>query len=425
MMESEPDLVLTLAESFNLPAEGEDVFRNFVFPVEITQTRYVRAVEFRPGNPSVVHHAWMTVEKGDSCRRLDQAHPEAPGFPGMSMGYSAPPDGHALGWTPGKLPNQSPPKMAWKFEPGTDLVLQLHLMPSGKPETIAPKIGLYFTDEAPTLHPYGFQLSAFEIDIPAGDADYLVERHFTLPVNASLLSLYPHAHYLGKTIQLHATLPGGRRQTILDIPDWDFNWQDLYTLKTPYDLPAGTQLHMKFRYDNSADNPRNPNLPPKRVRYGDRSSDEMGNLWLQLLAKNPQDRARLEEAALQNTVQATPNFRDHYALGNLFQGQGRHEKAVTQYRLALALHPNHPLLHHNLAGSLAASNQLEAAIAAMKESIRLDPNYANSHLNLANFYAMKNEFRAAWEAYRDCLRIEPANEVARRNFEILNRQFSK
>ncbi len=419
-----PDLILELPKSFTLSAQGEDIFRNFVLPIPITQTRFVSAVEFQSDRSSVIHHAWMTVDKTDSCRQRDEQHSDQIGFPGMDMGYSSPPGGHALGWTPGKLPHQVPPEMAFALEPGDDLVLQLHMLPSGKPEIIQPKVALYFSEQAPSLFPYGLQLTPAHLEIPANDPDYLVERSIVLPVETQLLSIYPHAHYVCKEMHITATFPNEKKITLLNIPDWDFFWQDLYTLQTPITLPARTLLEMRYTYDNSQKNPRNPNSPPQTIREGDRSVDEMGNLWLQLLPTDHRQRDVLEEAVLKNAIQARASFRDLYQLGNLKQKQGKHELAVEVYQAAIKLKPDHPLLHHNQAGSLAALSRVDEAITRMRESIRLDPKSVSAHLNMGHFHVMKKDYASALRSYQRTLELDPSHPVARQNFDKISEALS-
>ncbi|GAG43895.1 unnamed protein product, partial [marine sediment metagenome] len=140
----EPDLVVTMPEPYLLQAEGVDVFRNFVLPVPISKTHYVKAVEFRPGNPRVVHHLTMQVDPTPTSQRLDEKDAE-PGYPGMLYSRNVRvPDGQLLGWTPGKLPHPAGDEMAWRIQPGTDLVLQLHMLPGGKPEPVQVSVGFFF-----------------------------------------------------------------------------------------------------------------------------------------------------------------------------------------------------------------------------------------------------------------------------------------
>ena len=281
-----PDLVLTAPPGFVLDRDGGDRFHNFVLPVPVSETRYVRAIEILPGAPRLVHHANVLVDRSGWARARDAADP-AVGFSGMDVEIVSDrfePDSHFLFWKPGSPPVPEPDDMAWRLDRGADLVLNMHLQPSGRRQDVRPSIGLYFTDRAPTRQPMLLQLEHDgALDIPAGDAAFTVTDELTLPVDVQLLAVYPHAHYVGHEVQGTARLPDGSTRWLVHIADWDLNWQAVYRLKAPMALPKGTVVSMKWIYDNSSRNDRNPHDPPERVRAGDRASDEMAHLWLQVL----------------------------------------------------------------------------------------------------------------------------------------------
>ena len=160
------------------------------------------------------------------------------------------------------------------------------MQPSGKPEAVSPSIGLYFGDQAPTRTPAMLRLGRQNIDIPAGDARYTVSDSYLLPVDVEVEAVQPHAHYRLRDVHGVATLPDGTTKALIDIKDWDFRWQHVYRFVTPLRLPKGTRLSMQYTYDNSAANARNPQRPPARARWGQRSSDEMGDLWIQVLTRD-------------------------------------------------------------------------------------------------------------------------------------------
>ena len=278
----EPDLVVTMPESYTVPAEGRDIYRNFVIPQPADGTRYVRALEFRPDNRAVLHHAVLFVDGSRHARSEDRRDPE-PGYAAMGLGVLRPPNGQFVSWTPGKGAQCYEQGIAWALDETLDVVLQLHLRPTGKSEPIRVSVGLYFSAEPPTKHPLAIRLWSREIDIPAGEPAYVVECSYTLPVDVSVYGVYPHAHYLGKDLRGWATLPDGSERTLIHIPSWDFNWQEEYFYTEPLALPAGTLVRTRYVYDNSAENPFNPNQPPKPVRHGFQSTDEMAELQLQVL----------------------------------------------------------------------------------------------------------------------------------------------
>lgn len=228
-----PDLVVTMPIPFKVPAEGRDIYRNFVLPVPIPERRYVRAVELRPGNLRVVHHAFMYIDPTRQSRRLAARQAE-PGFPGMKKPDSAVmPEGQFLSYQPGKRPSTSPEGMAWILEKDSDLVLQVHMNPTGKPEELQASVGFCFTDEAPKEVPFKVLLTSYTIDIAPGETNYVVEDSFTLPADVSVLSVLPHGHYLAREMMGLATLPDGTTRELLQIGNWDFNWQGTIATGNP------------------------------------------------------------------------------------------------------------------------------------------------------------------------------------------------
>ncbi len=173
---------------------------------------------------------------------------------------------------------------------------------------MAPSVGLYFTDKPPTRFPVLVQLEHDgALNIPAGDRDFIVTDDFRMPVDVDVLAVYPHAHYLGKLLEGYATLPDGTRKWLIRIPDWDLNWQAVYRYREPVFLPKGSVVSMRYHYDNSAANPRNPNHPPKRVRAGNQATDEMGHLWLQVLPRGAADHRRtIQEAIMRHRLEKYP-----------------------------------------------------------------------------------------------------------------------
>jgi hypothetical protein len=216
----------------------------------------------------------------------------------------------------GTTPRALPDGVAWPMPKGSDFVLQLHLHPSGKPETERSKVGIYFAAAAPErkLRELGmpglFGLMA-GLDIPPGEKNFTIKGSLTLPADMTVLSVMAHAHYLGKEFKATATLPDGTTRPMLWIKDWDFNWQDRYFYKQPVALPKGTRIDATISYDNSADNPNNPCNPPRRVQWGMQSTDEMGNIRFQMVAADAAAETALQQsfgpgvrAAIQQAVQS-------------------------------------------------------------------------------------------------------------------------
>jgi tetratricopeptide (TPR) repeat protein/mono/diheme cytochrome c family protein len=407
----EPDLVVKMPRPFMLQADGTDVFRNFVIPVPVPATRYVKALEILPGNRKIIHHANILVDRTRSSRRLDELDPDV-GFAGMDVrveSESFDPDSHFLFWKPGTPPFTEPADEVWRLDKGTDLVLNMHMQPSGKAEMIQPTIGLYFTGKPPTKYPMLLQLEHdAAIDLPPGKKDFMITDEIVLPMDVHVLGVYPHAHYLGKEVQGVAILPGGARKWLLRIKDWDINWQAVYRYARPLFLPKGTILSMRWIYDNSAGNVRNPDNPPKRVVAGNRSSDEMGHLWIQVLPRTRDDLIVLQESLMRQRLRKYPNeFSAHFNLGSALQSRGKIQEAIGHYRDALRVRPEDAAARNSLGTSLQAMGKFDEAIAEFREVIRSRPDYTNAHYNLGNALLSMGKPEEAVKHFTAVLRIQP------------------
>ncbi len=307
-----PDLILKMPAAYMVPASGPDIYRNFVIPTGLTEDKWVRAVEFRPAARRVVHHALFSYVRGGAVKNLDGRSGQ-PGFGGAMPVVFVPgfqPAGDLGVWAVGTTPRFFPDGVARLLAKGSDLIVQVHFHPSGKPETEQSTIGLYFADGPPerrlmTPGIPGFFGALAGIDIPPGERAYTVKGTYTVPRDMYALSIAAHAHYLGKEFKVIATLPDASTRPLLWIQDWDFNWQDRYDYKEPVLLPRGTRIEATITYDNSAENPRNPCNPPVRVRWGVQSFDEMASVNFMMMAVNKDDEAQLRQqmgAALKTAI---------------------------------------------------------------------------------------------------------------------------
>ncbi len=418
-----PDLILTAQKPLILPPEGTDTYWNFIFRLPIEQTRWMKAIEIHPGDKHYVHHANLLVDRGASSRQRE-TEPGA-GFGGMEIRIESQifdPDSHLLFWKPGTVPYLEPDGMALRLDKGTDLILNTHMQPSGKPEVIQPTIGLYFTPQPATKFPMLLQLeNDVKLDIPPGQKDFLVTDEFILPVDVDLLAIYPHAHYLGKDIQAFATLPDGAKQTLIHIPNWNLSWQAVYRYADPVFLPKGTKVALRYVYDNSADNPLNPNRPPARVKAGNRSSDEMCHLWLQVLpihndSAQGDPRMLLQEALARHNIEKDPtDFEAHYNLAAMLQAANKLDAAMREYEAALRLHPNDAAANNAMGAALLASGQPGKAVAYLSQSLKTRPDYFPAHYNLGNALAAQDDFAGAAGQFRLALQLQPDDADAEAN----------
>ncbi len=416
----QPDLVLHMRQPYQMPAAGSDVFRNFVMPVDLKETKYIRAMELRPGSKRVVHHANLVVDHARMLRQRDGEDGQ-PGFPGMDVitevSGEFDPDSHFLFWKPGSPPQEEPQDMGWKLDPASDLVVNLHLQPTGKPESVDVAVGLYFANQPAKRFPMLLQLEHDgALDIPPGDARFVVTDHLKLPIAVDLLAIYPHAHYLGKQIDAWAELPGGTRRPLLRINDWDINWQATYTYKQPVSLPAGSTVAMRITYDNTANNPRNPSRPPKRVRGGNRSEDEMGHVWLQVLPKTHSEedsRLLLQQAVMLRRIEKYPaDFVAHFNLGAVLQAMGKYDEALPYLDQAVKVSPSSATARNNRAVSLLMLDKVDEAIPEFRKSLALDPGYQNARFNLARALIAKGDSAGALDELLIYLKAVPGDAQA-------------
>ncbi len=305
-----PDLVLTVDNDFLLGPNGKDVFRCFVLPTSLKEDQYVSALEVRPGNNRVVHHALLFVDKNGKGRELadawqakqkpvdpndaDSAFDRGPGYNVTMGGVGFAPTGGLSGWAPGQMPRHQPDGVGWFLPKQSDVVMQLHYHRNGRAEKDRTQVGLYFAKKK-IDHPLvsgviggGVGKGPFRMffSIPAGESQYPVDGDLWATGDFTLLSVMPHMHMVGKQIEVAMTPPGGKPQKLMTIKDWDYNWQETYFFKQPIQVKAGTRFHVDAVYDNSLKNPRNPFNPPRRITFGEQTDNEMCFVFLGGYAQN-------------------------------------------------------------------------------------------------------------------------------------------
>ena len=292
-----PDLVLTVPDDFHVGATGPDIFRCFVVPTGLTENRWVVGYEVRPGNAKIVHHTLHFFDTTGTAREMEAKQQlkekgasladRGPGYP-VSMGVGFVPAsptnkngdpslGGIGGWAPGQAGQFLPKGAGWLLPKGSDFIIQTHYHRDGKPGTDRTRIGLYFAKdriEQPWQTVVLNGLSALKT-IPAGTADYRSRGGVYLQTDAVLHSVMPHMHLLGKSVKVTMTPPGGKPVTLVEIPAWDYRWQETYVFKEPIAAKAGTRLEIEAVFDNSTANPNNPSRPPEPVSYGEQTTNEM------------------------------------------------------------------------------------------------------------------------------------------------------
>jgi Flp pilus assembly protein TadD len=424
-----PDLVVSPPRPYVLEPVGHDIYRNVILSPAIAQRRFVRAVEFNPGD-APIHHAVIRVDRLHLSRARDGADGQ-PGFEGMAAYEVEDPDGHFLGWAPGRGPIVAPRGLPWVLDPGSDLVVELHLMPGASAASVKPTVALYFTDTVPAQSPVMIVMGSKAIDIPAGAAEYAVDDEYRLPVDAEVLSVYPHAHYLGREMEVRAIAPDGAVRQLLHIKRWSFNWQQDYRLVSPMSLPRGSTIRMRYTYDNSAANRANPHQPPRRVTWGPQSHDEMGNLGIQLLTRTADDavlltRSFAEHAALidlrgaETLVKADPGNASHAALLGTSQIRlGRFADAVAPLEQALRLDPTSAANENHLAGALLALGRPADALVHFRKAVALSPRDPHLRYNLGKTLADTGRGADAFQEFSRAIAIDPGMAEAHQQLGVL------
>lgn len=276
-----PDRVIELPKPFELEAEGPDVYRNFVFDLGNTEDVYVKAMDVRPGNKQVVHHVIAYLDESGRSVELEKNSPDdQPGYSTSGGGVGIVPSGALGGWAPGVMVQETEPGVAFRIKPGTKVVVQVHYHKSGKPEKDQTKLALYYAKEKIERTSEIFWAANPMFRIPAGAKAHPVSWTIPIPADVTVYTVMPHMHLLGKSMKAHIVTPQGSKVPLVWVDSWDFNWQLVYTLKSPLEVKRGSKLVIDAVYDNSKDNFNNPNNPPRAVTWGEQTTDEMALLVL-------------------------------------------------------------------------------------------------------------------------------------------------
>lgn len=272
-LEGGPDLVLDIGVDYPIPASGPDIYRCFVVPTSLPRDVYIAGIEYQPGNRGVVHHVLSYVDISGEARKKDAADP-GPGYtcfsgPGVEI------HGDLGGWAPGNQPTELPDGIGRALPSKADVVIQVHYHPNGKTEVDRTRIGLRFARKPIRQVMHWNAAANFDMKLPAGASNTEIQAQWPVPVDLVAHAVVPHMHLLGKDMLMSVQFPDGGTRDLIRIDDWDFNWQYSYYFERPLDLPKGSVVKVVAHYDNSADNPRNPNHPPRDVAWGEATTDEM------------------------------------------------------------------------------------------------------------------------------------------------------
>ena len=290
-----PDLVLEMAEDYFIEGNNEDNYRVFVLPTGLTEDKEIAAVEFRPGNNRAVHHALIAYETNGQATAKDAA---TEGYGYESFGdFGVTIQGNFTGYTPGIQTVLYPKGIGTTLPAGADLLIQVHYAPLPTDETDRSSVNIFYKKaddpidrelQRGPITPFDLDGGFLSFSIPPNEVKTF---HGTREIteDLSLVSIYPHCHYLGKDWEIFAVTPALDTINIIRIEEWDFNWQGSYTFERMKKVPAGSVMHINASYDNTTDNPFNPNNPPQIVRWGEGTTDEMYLVGMTFVPYQPGD----------------------------------------------------------------------------------------------------------------------------------------
>jgi peroxiredoxin len=306
-----PDLVVEMPGDFEIGPTGPDHFRAVVMPTGLTEDKVIVAYEVKPGNPRIVHHTinyFDTTGKARELEKAEQNRKKQPNEPDRGPGYTSAMGigftslksngiGGIGGWTPGLRGFRLPEGTGYFLPKGSDVVVQMHYHRNGKQENDRTKIGFYFAKDTNSLKQLQMLVVPGSVSptddykpfstIPAGKSEFVVRGRVITQQDCTIYSVLPHMHMLGKNIKVTMTPPGGKELLLVHIPEWDYNWQESYFFKDPIAVKTGTMFEVTATFDNSTSNPNNPFSPPRNVKRGDQTTDEMLFGFLRATSNTP------------------------------------------------------------------------------------------------------------------------------------------
>ena len=292
-----PDAIFSMDKPYAVKKEGTIDYQYFDVPMNLTEDKFVTAIEVRPSNREVVHHALVFLRLAQQPPRnaprrplftqpREQQQGPEPVRLSQENGPTGPTNGLLATFAPGTGPVTLPPGTAIRIPAGSTLVFQMHYTATGTPGTDQTTVGMVFADAPPKEQIRATHFMHMGLMIPAGAADHKVDAEITFAEDVKMWGLFPHTHVRGKKWHYEAVYPDGRKEVILSVPRYDFNWQTYYEFETPKLMPKGTRLLASAWYDNSASNPDNPDAKSD-VRWGEQTWEEMQYTGLLLSFVNP------------------------------------------------------------------------------------------------------------------------------------------
>ncbi len=292
----EPDLELPMVKPFDIPGDNTEQFRIFVIPTGVEEERYVRGIDFRPGNLTLAHHSRLMIDTTNLLRPDDGKAAGDPDteFTRRNVQLA---DYFWHGWVPGNYPVFYPEGVGKRLPKNADIVVNMHYSPSPRPDSDRSTVRVYFCEEKPRRLVETFILDEDDIVnqpfvIPANTVQKFTMRSPIIPYDITLLSVLPHMHLLGRNFKAYAVTPKGEVIFLIKIDDWNFNWQMTYQFERPIKLPKGSIIFAEAVYDNTQDNLRNPFDPARDATYGWGTYNEMMNLIFEYLKYEEGDEER-------------------------------------------------------------------------------------------------------------------------------------
>lgn len=278
-----PDLTVSM-DQYKIPTGNLDDYRFFNIPTGTTETKYLTKIEFIPGNRKLVHHSRLMTDTSHMVRGINGMSGDDPRI--SEFEKFPPQDFFLYGWVPGNFAISFPKGTGKKLLRDSDIIMNIHYSPNARPDQVDQStVNLYFSKEPVEREVYSLAMAEESIVnkpfvIKANEKAKFMAQFGPIPIDISAIAINPHMHYLGKTIRAFAATPDGDAIFLVQINDWDFKWQDTYQFSKMLKIPKGSMIFLEATYDNTANNPVNPNNPPKDVTYGWGTASEMMSLVL-------------------------------------------------------------------------------------------------------------------------------------------------